>query len=116
MDLEDFLTAMRQMQKLGPMENLLKMLPGVNGKMLKQAKIDPNRMKHIEAIVLTMTPQERKKPDVMNGSRRLRVAKGAGRPISEVNKLLDQFREMQKMMKKASQGGLKMPPGMMGMR
>ena len=116
MDLEDFLTAMRQMQKLGPMENLLKMLPGVNGKMLKQAKIDPNRMKHIEAIVLSMTPQERKKPDVMNGSRRLRVAKGAGRPISEVNKLLDQFREMQKMMKKASQGGLKMPPGMMGMR
>ena len=116
MDLEDFLTAMRQMQKLGPMENLLKMLPGVNGKMLKQAKIDPNRMKHIEAIVLSMTPQERKKPDVMNGSRRLRIAKGAGRPISEVNKLLDQFREMQKMMKKASQGGLKMPPGMMGMR
>ena len=116
MDLEDFLTAMRQMQKLGPMENLLKMLPGVNGKMLKQAKVDPNRMKHIEAIVLSMTPQERKKPDVMNGSRRLRVARGAGRPISEVNKLLDQFREMQKMMKKASQGGLKMPPGMMGMR
>ena len=104
MDLEDFLGAMRQMQKLGPMENLLKMLPGVNGKMLKQAKIDPNRMKHIEAIVLSMTAQERKKPDVMNGSRRLRVAKGAGRPISEVNKLLEQFREMQKMMKKQAAG------------
>ena len=73
-------------------------------------------MKHIEAIILSMTPQERKKPDLMNGSRRLRVAKGAGRPVTEVNKLLDQFRDMQKMMKKVSQGGMKMPPGMFGMR
>jgi signal recognition particle subunit SRP54 len=113
MDLEDFLTAMRQMSKLGPLEGLLKMLPGVNAKMLSQAKIDPKRMKHIEAIVLSMTPAERKKPDVLNGSRRLRVAKGSGRPISEVNKLLEQFREMQKMMKKMSSGGkMGMPPGM----
>jgi signal recognition particle subunit SRP54 len=105
MDLEDFLTAMKQMQKLGPLENLLKLLPGVNASMLKQAKIDPKRMKHIEAIVLSMTPAERKKPDLMNGSRRLRVARGAGRPVTEVNRLLDQFRDMQKMMKKMSQGG-----------
>ena len=105
MDLEDFLSAMRQMQKLGPMENLLKMLPGVNTKMLKDAKLDPKRMKHIEAIVLSMTPAERKKPDILNGSRRLRIAKGAGRPVNEVNKLLDQFREMQKMMKKFGGGG-----------
>ena len=88
-----------------------------NSKMLKQAKVDPNRMKHLEAIVLSMTPQERKKPDLMNGSRRLRVAKGAGRPIQEVNTLLQQFREMQKMMKKAGGmggmgGGMRMPPGM----
>ena len=96
---------MRQMQKLGPMENLLKMLPGVNSKMLKDAKIDPKRMKHIEAIVLSMTPAERKKPDILNGSRRARIAKGAGRPVSEVNKLLDQFRDMQKMMKKFGAGG-----------
>src|SRR5687768_7368226 len=75
MDLEDFLTAMKQMQKLGPLENLLKMLPGVNASMLKQAKIDPKRMKHVEAIVLSMTPDERRKPELMNGSRRLRVAK-----------------------------------------
>jgi signal recognition particle subunit SRP54 len=109
MDLEDFLSSMKQMQKLGPLENLLKLLPGVNASMLKQAKIDPKRMKHIEAIILSMTPQERKKPDIMNGSRRLRVAKGAGRPVTEVNKLLDQFREMQKMMKKMSQGGGRMP-------
>jgi signal recognition particle subunit SRP54 len=123
MDLNDFLTAMRQIQKLGPLEGLLKMLPGVNTKMLKQAKVDPKRMKHVEAIVLSMTPQERKKPELLNGSRRLRVAKGSGRPISEVNQLLSQFREMQKIMKKAAGGGLGgmrmppgMPPGMFGMR
>jgi signal recognition particle subunit SRP54 len=104
MDLEDFLTAMRQMQKLGPLENLLKMLPGVNSKMLKDVKMDPKRMKHIEAIVLSMTPQERKKPEILNGSRRARIAKGCGRPVSEVNKLMEQFREMQKMMKKMGGG------------
>jgi signal recognition particle subunit SRP54 len=104
MDLEDFLTAMRQMQKLGPLENLLKLLPGVNSKMLKDVKMDPKRMKHIEAIVLSMTPQERKKPEILNGSRRSRIAKGCGRPVSEVNKLLEQFREMQKMMKKMGGG------------
>ncbi len=112
MDLEDFLVAMRQMQKLGPMENLLKLLPGVNAKMLKDAKIDPKRMKHIEAIVLSMTPAERKKPDIINGSRRSRIAKGAGRTVTEVNQLLDQFRGMQKMMKKMAGGG---PGGMPGM-
>jgi signal recognition particle subunit SRP54 len=125
MDLEDFLSAMRQMQKLGPMENLLKMLPGVNTKMLKDAKMDPKRMKHIEAIVLSMTPQERKKPEILNGSRRARIAKGCGRPVSEVNKLLEQFREMQKMMKKfgggpGGKGGMPRLPfgggGMFGMR
>jgi signal recognition particle subunit SRP54 len=115
MDLDDFLTAMRQIQKLGPLEGLLKMLPGVNTKMLKQANVDPKRMKHLEAIVLSMTPAERKRPDIMNGSRRSRVAKGAGRPISEVNRLLEQFRDMQKMMKKVAGGGMRLPPGMMGM-
>jgi signal recognition particle subunit SRP54 len=112
MDLEDFLTAMRQMQKLGPLENLLKMLPGVNSKMLKDVKMDPKRMKHIEAIVLSMTPQERKKPEILNGSRRARIAKGCGRPVSEVNKLLEQFREMQKMMKKMGGAGGKGGGGM----
>ncbi len=128
MDLEDFLSAMRQMQKLGPFENLLKLLPGVNSKMLKDVKMDPKRLKHIEAIVLSMTPQERKKPEILNGSRRARIAKGCGRPVSEVNKLLEQFREMQKMMKKMSggaggKGGGGMPRlpfggggGMFGMR
>ncbi len=114
-DLNDFLTAMKQMQKLGPLEGVLKMLPGVNAKMLKQANLDPKRIRHIEAIVLSMTPQERKTPGILNGSRRARVAKGSGRPISEVNRLLDQFRDMQKMMKKASSGGrFGMPPGLFG--
>jgi signal recognition particle subunit SRP54 len=119
MDLNDFLTAMRQIEKLGPLEGLLKMLPGVNSKMLKQLKAaDPKRMKHVEAIVLSMTPAERKNPGLMNGSRRARVARGSGRPISDVNRLLEQFREMQKMMKKAAAGGAggrrMLPPGMFG--
>ncbi|HMA23141.1 MAG: signal recognition particle protein [Gemmatimonas sp.] len=116
MDLTDFLGAMKQIERLGPLEGLLKMLPGVNTKMLKQVKsADPKRLKHVEAIVLSMTLAERKKPEIMNGSRRARVAKGSGRPISEVNRLLEQFREMQKMMKKASNlpgGGGKFNPNM----
>jgi signal recognition particle subunit SRP54 len=115
LDLEDFLSSMRQMQKLGPLEGVLKMLPGVNAKMLKQANMDPKRMKHVEAIVLSMTREERKDPRVLNGSRRARIAKGCGRPVSEVNRLLEQFREMQKMMKKMGKGGRMGFPGMPGM-
>jgi len=120
MDLEDFLTAMKQIEKLGPLEGILKMLPGVNTKMLKQVKgADPKRMRHMEAIVLSMTKAERRKPELMNGSRRARVAKGSGRSVQEVNRLLEQFREMQKMMKKMGAGGggggkMRMPPGMFG--
>jgi signal recognition particle subunit SRP54 len=120
MDLSDFLTAMRQIEKLGPLEGIIGMLPGVNAKALKQAKnIDPRRMKHLEAIVLSMTPQERKNPGIINGSRRARIAKGSGRTVTEVNRLLEQFREMQKVMKKfggAAGGGGKIRPGMFGMR
>ena len=119
MDLEDFLTAMKQMERMGPIEGLLKMLPGVNAKALKQAKMDPKRLKHVEAIILSMTPEERKKPEILNGSRRARIAKGAGRPTNEINKLIEQFREMQKMMKKMGGGGMmpgggKMRPGLGG--
>jgi len=95
---------------------LLKMLPGVNAKMLKQVNSDPKRMKHVEAIVLSMTPEERKTPGIINGSRRARIAKGSGRPVNEVNRLLDQFKEMQKMMKKAASGGgrgMGLPPGLL---
>ena len=119
MDLQDFLTAMKQMERLGPLEGVLKMLPGVNTKVLKQVKqMDPKRLRHLEAIVLSMTPEERKSPGVLNGSRRARVAKGSGRPINEVNRLLEQFREMQKMMKKVASaqggGGGRARPGMFG--
>jgi signal recognition particle subunit SRP54 len=115
-DLEDFLTAMKQMQRLGPLEGILKMLPGVNAKMLKQANVDPKRMKHVEAIVLSMTRAERKNPALINGSRRARIARGSGRPTSEVNRLLQQFRDMQKMMKRSATGtgGMRLPPGLMG--
>jgi signal recognition particle subunit SRP54 len=103
MDLQDFLGAMKQMEKLGSMQNILKMLPGVNSKMMKQAsQVDPKKMRHLEAIVLSMTAEERRNPGLINGSRRARIGKGAGRPVSEVNRLLEQFREMQKMMKKMS--------------
>jgi signal recognition particle subunit SRP54 len=118
MDLQDFLGAMKQMERLGPLESVLKMIPGVNTKALKQVKqMDPRRIKHLEAIVLSMTPAERKTPGIINGSRRARIAKGSGRPVSEVNRLLDQFKEMQKMMKKVAAmqgGGGKVRPGMFG--
>jgi signal recognition particle subunit SRP54 len=107
MDLEDFLTAMRQIQKMGPLEGLLGMMPGMNSKMLKKAKTDPDRIKHVEAIVLSMTQQERKNPQVLNGSRRIRIARGSGRPVQEINQLLKQFQQMKKMMK--GMGGMSMP-------
>jgi signal recognition particle subunit SRP54 len=107
-DLDDFLTALRQMQNLGPLENLLKLIPGVNNKMLKNVKVDPQRMKHIEAIILSMTPQERRRPEKLNGSRRSRISRGCGRPVVEINRLLAQFKDMQKLMKqmKGMQGML----------
>jgi signal recognition particle subunit SRP54 len=98
-DLEDFLAAMVQIQKMGPLENMLKMIPGVKPKMLKGVEVDPKRIRHMEAIVLSMKPEERKRPEVLNGSRRARIARGSGRPVSEVNRLLKQFKEMRKMMK-----------------
>jgi signal recognition particle subunit SRP54 len=98
-DLDDFLVAMRQLQNLGPLENLLKLLPGVNNKMLKNVKVDPQRMKHIEAIILSMTPKERRRPEMLTGSRRARIARGSGRTVQETNRLLAQFKDMQKLMK-----------------
>jgi signal recognition particle subunit SRP54 len=108
LDLADFLAAMKQMQAMGPLKNVLGMLPGVNPAMLKSANLDEKRVKHVEAIVLSMTPAERADPDVLNGSRRMRIAKGAGRTVQEVNQLLTQFKQMQKMMKGGAKG-MKMP-------
>jgi signal recognition particle subunit SRP54 len=98
-DLEDFLTAMRQIQKMGPLDKLLKLIPGASKMKLPSGATDPKRLKHVEAIILSMTPQERANPKIINGSRRARIAKGCGRPVSEINRLLKQFKEMQKFMK-----------------
>jgi signal recognition particle subunit SRP54 len=114
LDLEDFLGAMRQMQKMGPLKNVLGMLPGMNPAMLQAAKVDDKKLKHVEAIVLSMTPKERSNPDLINGQRRLRIAKGSGRTVQEVNTLLGQFKQMQKFMKiagKTGGGGMKLPFG-----
>ncbi len=113
LDLEDFLRAMRQMQKLGPLKNVMGMLPGVNPALLKQANISEDRLRHVEAIILSMTPKERANPEVLNGSRRARIAKGAGRPVQEVNRLMTQFKQMRKFMKGMGKfgGGGQMPFG-----
>jgi signal recognition particle subunit SRP54 len=97
--LEDFLTAMRQVQRMGPLEQLLKLIPGAGRMKLPAAGMDPKRVKHVEAIILSMTPHERRNPRILNGSRRARIARGAGRPVAEVNRLIKQFGEMQKFMK-----------------
>ncbi len=114
-DLEDFLSVMQQLQKMGPLQGLLKMVPGVNAKVLKQANTDPKRVKHVEAIILSMTPQERRRPDILNGSRRARIAKGSGRPVAEVNRLMEQFKQMQKLMKQLKGMGLGRGAGLPGM-
>ncbi len=99
MDLQDFLVALKQMQSMGPLKQVLGLLPGVNPKALKGVSMDDKRLKHVEAIVLSMTPEERADPSVLSGSRKLRVAKGAGRPVQEVNRLLEQFQQMRKLSK-----------------
>ena len=108
-DLEDFLAQLNQIKKLGPLENLLKMIPGAKKMGLDNAKIDPKQMAHIEAIVLSMTPEERHNPDIIKASRKQRIAKGCGLTVTDVNKLLNQFEEMKKMMKMMSNKNFKMP-------
>ena len=108
-DLEDFLSTMKQMKKLGPLENLIKLIPGAKKMGLTDVKIDPKQMSHIEAIVLSMTPKERRNPDIIKASRKTRIAKGCGLSVQEVNKLLQQFDQMKKMMKQFSNGNMKLP-------
>jgi signal recognition particle subunit SRP54 len=108
-DLEDFLSTMKQMKKLGPLENLIKMIPGAKKMGLTNVKIDPKQMAHIEAIVLSMTPKERRNPDIIKASRKTRIAKGSGTSVQEVNKLLQQFEQMKKMMKSMTNGNMKLP-------
>ncbi len=99
MDLQDFLVALKQMQNMGPLKQVLGLLPGINAKALQGVSMDDKRLKHAEAVVLSMTPEERADPSVLSGSRKLRIAKGSGRPVHEVNRLLEQFQQMRKMSK-----------------
>ena len=108
-DLEDFLKTFKQIKKLGPLENILKMLPGARKMGLNNITINPKDMAHIEAIVLSMTPYERRNPNVLKASRKLRIAKGSGRSVEEVNRLLNQFEQMKKMMKNLQNGNMKLP-------
>ena len=108
-DFEDFLAQLKQIRKLGPLENLIKLLPGAKKMGLNNIKIDPKQMAHIEAIVLSMTPYERKHPEVLKTSRKQRIAKGSGTTVTDVNRLLKQFEEMKKMMKMMNNGNFKLP-------
>jgi signal recognition particle subunit SRP54 len=100
MDLQDFLAALKQTQQMGPLRQLAGLLPGVPAKALKALPADDRRLKHVEAIILSMTPGERADPKILSGSRRLRIAKGAGRPVQEVNRLLEQFQQMRKLLQR----------------
>ena len=98
-DLEDFLTSMKQIKKLGPLENLLKLVPGASKMGLNNVNIDPKMMGRVESIVLSMTPEERRNPDIIKASRKQRIAAGCGQRVEDVNRLLKQFEDMKKMMK-----------------
>ncbi len=108
-DLEDFLNNMKQIKKLGPLENIIKMLPQARKMGLNDVQINPKDMAHVEAIILSMTPYERKHPEVLKASRKQRISKGCGRDVAEINRLLKQFEEMKKMMKMMSNGNMKLP-------
>ena len=108
-DLEDFLAILKQIKKLGPLENILKMLPQARKMGLNNVSINPKDIAHIEAIIQSMTLYERRHPDVLKATRKQRIAKGSGRSVEEVNRLLKQFETMKDMMKKINNGNLKMP-------
>ena len=108
-DLEDFLSTFKQIKKLGPLENLIKLLPGASKMGLNNVKIPPKQMAHTEAIILSMTPYERKHPEILKASRKKRIADGSGTSVTEVNQLLKQFEDMKKMMKMMSSGKFKLP-------
>lgn len=109
MDLEDFLAQLKQIKKLGPLENLLKLLPGARKMGLNNISIDPKQFARLEAIISSMTIKERKNPDIIKSSRKQRIANGSGTSVQEVNKLLNQFDQMKKMMKMMKSGNFKMP-------
>ena len=101
-DLNDFLDQFQQMKNMGPVDQLLGMMPGVDKKALKNINIDEKKLAQTEAIIKSMTVREREKPDIINFSRRKRIAEGSGTTVTQVNALLKQFEQMQKMMKQFS--------------
>jgi len=101
--LDDFLEQMRQVRRLGPLQSLIGMIPGM-GKELRGAKIDEREFDRIQAIILSMTPQERRHPELIKGSRRLRIAKGSGTNVQAVKALIKQFEQMRKVMRQVAQG------------
>jgi signal recognition particle subunit SRP54 len=102
--LDDFLDQLRQIRKLGPLQNLLGMLPGLGGQQLSKMKVDEREFDRIQAIILSMTPEERRRPDLIKGSRRIRIASGSGTNVQAVKALIRQFGQMQKLMRAVSQG------------
>ena len=109
MDLDDFLSQLKQIKKLGPLENLIKLLPGARKMGLNNISIDPKQFSKLEAIISSMTLKERRNPDIIKNSRKQRIAKGSGTTANDVNRLLTQFEQMQKMMKMMKNGNFKMP-------
>lgn len=113
--LEDFLSQMQQVKKMGPLKDLIGMIPGMNQLNIPDADLDPKILAHVEAIIQSMTIEERRNPSILNGPRKKRIAQGSGRNIAEVNRLLKQFEEMKKMMKhlgdfqKGKKGKFKLP-------
>ena len=107
-DLDDFLSMLKQIKKMGPLEKLIKLVPGIP-KEAKNVKIDPKDMAHIEAIMLSMTPYERRHPECIKHTRKQRISKGCARSVEEINRLLKQFEQMKTMMKKMKNGNFKMP-------
>lgn len=114
-DFNDFIDQLDQIQKMGPMDELMKMIPGMaNNPAMKNVQVDPKDMGHLKAVVYSMTPEERTNPDVLNPSRRRRIAAGSGRPIHEVNRMIKQFGQMKKMMNQVSKGNMSGMEQMMG--
>jgi signal recognition particle subunit SRP54 len=113
MNFDDFLASYRMMRRMGPVKSLISMIPGV-GKELKDVDVDERELTRVEAIILSMTPRERKLPHVIDGSRRRRIAKGSGTTVQQVNQLLNARKQMQRMMKQLSQGKMPALPGSAG--
>ncbi len=117
-NLNDFLKQLQSIKKMGPLDSIIRMIPGLGSKLPADLKIDDKALKHVEAIIQSMTDKERERPEIINGSRRMRISKGCGRSVMEINRLLRQFEDMKKMMKKMStpQGMKQMEKLMGGMK